>query len=70
MATTEIVLPCSDLEDLFRFGNRMEESIKITGAEYDELGDMVVIYLSHDEDDSNNVNKYVTLQQVITDSIS
>jgi len=48
----------------------MEESIKITGAEYDELGDMVVIYLSHDEDDSNNVNKYVTLQQVITDSIS
>ena len=70
MATMEIVLPCSNLEDSFRFGNRMEESVKITGAEYDEMGDIVVIHLSFDEDDENNVEKFLSMQQVITDSIS
>ena len=70
MATMEIVLPCSNLEDSFRFGNRMEETVKITGAEYDEMGDIVVLYLSFDDEDSINVEKFLSMQQVITDSIS
>jgi len=70
MATMEIVLPCSSLEDSFRFGNRMEESIKITGAEYDEMGDIVVLFLSFDETDELMIEKFLSMQQVITDSIS
>ena len=70
MATMELVLPCSSLEDSFRFGNRMEESVKITGAEYDEMGDIVVLYLSFDDEDEANVEKFLSMQQVITDSIS
>ena len=70
MATMEIVLPCSNLEDSFRFGNRMEETVKITGAEYDEMGDIVVLHLTFDDEDSINVEKFLSMQQVITDSIS
>ena len=70
MATMEIVLPCSSLEDSFRFGNRMEESVKITNAEYDEMGDIVVLFLSFDETDELMIEKFLSMQQVITDSIS
>lgn len=70
MATMEIVLPCSNLEDSFRFGNRMEEVVKITGAEYDEMGDIVVLYLSFDDDDESKIEKFLSMQQVITDNIS
>jgi len=66
----EIVLPCSNLEDSFRFGNRLEEPIKITGAEYDEMGDIVVLHLYCDDEDAINVEKFISMQQVITDTIS
>lgn len=70
MATMDLVLPCSQIEDSFRFGNRMDESVKILGAEYDELGDIVVLRLSFDEDDESRIEKFLSMQQVITDSIS
>ncbi len=70
MAMMEIVLPCSNIEDSFRFGNRMEEAIKIVGAEYDDMGDILVLHLLFDEEDQENIDRFLSMQSVITDSIS
>ncbi len=70
MAMMEIVLPCSNIEDSFRFGNRMEEAIKIVGAEYDDMGDILVLHLLFDEEDQENIDRFLSMQTVISDSIS
>lgn len=55
MATMELMIPCSLIEDAFAADNDLSEPIKIIGAEYDEWEDLLVLTINIDEADMGKV---------------
>ncbi len=52
-------IPCSILEEEIRYRYLLEDDVKITGCEFDELGDSMVVTLSFDVDGSRPIPEYI-----------
>ena len=71
MATMELMIHCSLIEDAFAADNGLSEPIKIVGAEYDEWEDLLVLTVNIDESDINRVPVGSTcLEKCIADELA
>lgn len=57
----EMSISCSELEDKIRFNHKLEETVKISDCQYDEMADMVIFTIEIDEDESYMVGETLFL---------